>query len=488
MAASTKRRRTRSDRDRCRAAWRWPAAQPSLIAAPQPEADDRSRGAVDLQDRDGQHRRSDHDRADRRHRSAVVDAARAAPHRGPDQLQHDSSRRPPRHADGGDDSTPHRRPRQPIRRHSRHRCVAGDCSSTTVPTTTPESTTTTTDHSPTRRRDTTAPIDSTPDTTPAATTTTVPAPAPRQRPPTTPACARRATPRRTTAPATADTTPADTTPHAAPVAAAEALGTGGTGASRTRPERPDRPPRPPASLRRSPRSSRRTRRSTRATCCTRSTARRSSHSTARCRHGGRCRPRRPTVPTSPSWRRALVALGYDPALKVTVDNHFDSATRTMVKAWQTGLGVEQTGTVTLGSVVFLPSSTTVSAVDQAVGDTVGDGDTVLTLAAPTQEVLVDVPAGDESKVVPGLAVQIGDVQGTVSRLRSADQLRHRRRRGRDRSGNTDRERHQRHRGQGHADVAERRRRVARSRRSIGIAARRHATPCRSRRPTARRSG
>ncbi|MEO8264676.1 MAG: peptidoglycan-binding protein [Ilumatobacteraceae bacterium] len=117
---------------------------------------------------------------------------------------------------------------------------------------------------------------------------------------------------------------------------------------------------------------------------------------------------------------ALVALGYDPALKVTVDNHFDSATRTMVKAWQQGLGVEVTGTVKLGSVVFLPTSTTVSTVARAVGDTVGDGDTVLTLSTPTQQVLVDVPAGDESQVVPGLTVEIGTVQGTVSRLRSAD--------------------------------------------------------------------
>jgi membrane fusion protein, multidrug efflux system len=117
---------------------------------------------------------------------------------------------------------------------------------------------------------------------------------------------------------------------------------------------------------------------------------------------------------------SLVALGYDPQLEVTIDNHFDSATRAMVKAWQQGLGVEETGTVALGSAVFLPSTTTVSAVNQAVGDTIGDGDTVLTLAAPTQEVVVDVPTGDEAQVVPGLGVQIGDVRGTVSRLRSAD--------------------------------------------------------------------
>lgn len=117
---------------------------------------------------------------------------------------------------------------------------------------------------------------------------------------------------------------------------------------------------------------------------------------------------------------SLVALGYDPAQKVVVDSNFDSATRTMVKAWQQGLGVTATGTVALGSIVFLPTTATVSAVARAVGDTVGDGDTVLTLAAPTQQVLIDVPTGDEAQIVPGLEVKIGQVQGAVTRLRSAN--------------------------------------------------------------------
>ena len=117
---------------------------------------------------------------------------------------------------------------------------------------------------------------------------------------------------------------------------------------------------------------------------------------------------------------ALVALGYDPASKVTVDNHFDAATRTMVKAWQQGLGIDETGKVTLRSVVFLPSTTSVTAVEQRVGDSVAEGDAVLQLAAPTQDVVIDVPAGDEAHVVPGLSVKIGDVQGTVTQLRSAD--------------------------------------------------------------------
>jgi peptidoglycan hydrolase-like protein with peptidoglycan-binding domain len=117
---------------------------------------------------------------------------------------------------------------------------------------------------------------------------------------------------------------------------------------------------------------------------------------------------------------ALVALGYDPKGKVNVDNHFDAATRTMVKAWQQGLGIDQTGKVTLGSIVFLPSTTSVTAVEQHVGDRVGEGDAVLQLASPKQDVVIDVPAGDEALVVPGLSVTIGDVQGTVDQLRSAD--------------------------------------------------------------------
>jgi membrane fusion protein, multidrug efflux system len=117
---------------------------------------------------------------------------------------------------------------------------------------------------------------------------------------------------------------------------------------------------------------------------------------------------------------ALVALGYDPSGSVAVDNHFDSATRTMVKAWQQGLGIDQTGKVTLGSVVFLPSTTSVTAVEQSVGDSVGEGDAVLQLATSTQDVVITVPDGDEALVVAGLSVTIGDVQGTVTQLRSAE--------------------------------------------------------------------
>ncbi|MEI7618099.1 MAG: peptidoglycan-binding protein [Actinomycetota bacterium] len=114
----------------------------------------------------------------------------------------------------------------------------------------------------------------------------------------------------------------------------------------------------------------------------------------------------------------LVALGYDSNNKVTVDNHFDSNTAAMVKAWQTGRGDTATGSVPLGSVVFVPTATTVLEVAAKLGGKVSDGTKIVTLAAATQQVVIDVPAADQARVAPGLKVSIGQGDGTVSLLRS----------------------------------------------------------------------
>jgi peptidoglycan hydrolase-like protein with peptidoglycan-binding domain len=117
----------------------------------------------------------------------------------------------------------------------------------------------------------------------------------------------------------------------------------------------------------------------------------------------------------------LVALGYDRSNTMKVDGHFDSATKAAVQRWQAGYGLAVTGSVTLGSVVFLPSASTVSAVQTKIGAAIGEGDKVVSLAASNQDVVIKVPTGDEAFVVPGFAVKIGDVDGTVSLLRSATQ-------------------------------------------------------------------
>ncbi len=67
----------------------------------------------------------------------------------------------------------------------------------------------------------------------------------------------------------------------------------------------------------------------------------------------------------------LVALGFDPSRQIVVDETFDSATTAAVDRWQASLGETQTGTVTLGQVVFLPGAQRVTAVNTALGSTGG---------------------------------------------------------------------------------------------------------------------
>ncbi|MFD4370754.1 peptidoglycan-binding protein [Streptomyces sp. NPDC058486] len=55
-------------------------------------------------------------------------------------------------------------------------------------------------------------------------------------------------------------------------------------------------------------------------------------------------------------KRNLVDLGYADGLGLAVDEKFTRGTETAVKRWQKALGVKQTGTVTLGSVVMLPQA------------------------------------------------------------------------------------------------------------------------------------
>lgn len=116
---------------------------------------------------------------------------------------------------------------------------------------------------------------------------------------------------------------------------------------------------------------------------------------------------------------ALVSLGYDADQTVTVDTRFDTDTEAMVKRWQTGLGVSVTGKVALGSVVFIPKASTVASLSKKVGDSVGDADSMISLAGASQRIIIDVPSGDEQYFVPGLSVRLeGGVDGTVTLLQS----------------------------------------------------------------------
>ncbi|MDQ6745266.1 MAG: peptidoglycan-binding protein, partial [Actinomycetota bacterium] len=72
-------------------------------------------------------------------------------------------------------------------------------------------------------------------------------------------------------------------------------------------------------------------------------------------------------------KQNLVDLGFDSGHTMTIDQSFDAATTAAVERWQAALGQTQTGSVTLGSVAFLPGPRRISAVQGALGSTGGSG-------------------------------------------------------------------------------------------------------------------
>jgi peptidoglycan hydrolase-like protein with peptidoglycan-binding domain len=87
---------------------------------------------------------------------------------------------------------------------------------------------------------------------------------------------------------------------------------------------------------------------------------------------------------------ALLALGFDPDGLLTVDGEFTGRTESMVEDWQESLGVEETGRVELGSVVFIPEPTQIIGVEVVTGDVVTDGRVVVDLAGDEPMTGLDV--------------------------------------------------------------------------------------------------
>ena len=69
----------------------------------------------------------------------------------------------------------------------------------------------------------------------------------------------------------------------------------------------------------------------------------------------------------------LVNLGFDPSHEITVNQTWQSGTTDAVNRWQAALGQDQTGTVTLGQVVFLPGPQLITTVQTLLGSTGASG-------------------------------------------------------------------------------------------------------------------
>jgi peptidoglycan hydrolase-like protein with peptidoglycan-binding domain len=114
----------------------------------------------------------------------------------------------------------------------------------------------------------------------------------------------------------------------------------------------------------------------------------------------------------------LAALGHT---GFTVDEEFTATTADAVERWQADLGLEETGVVDLGRVVFAPGDVRVDSVATGTGQPVRQGDTVLTYSGTAKAVTVALAAADQRVATKGAAVQVTlpddtKVAGTVERV------------------------------------------------------------------------
>lgn len=99
----------------------------------------------------------------------------------------------------------------------------------------------------------------------------------------------------------------------------------------------------------------------------------------------------------------LGKLGYD---GFTVDEEFTSGTAAAVREWQDDRGLDETGVVELGRVVFAPGAVRVDAVEAAEGSAASPGKPVLTYTGTDKAVTAELEASDRRMAEEGAAVEV----------------------------------------------------------------------------------
>jgi hypothetical protein len=105
----------------------------------------------------------------------------------------------------------------------------------------------------------------------------------------------------------------------------------------------------------------------------------------------------------------LVALGYLTSADIAAEPFdFTAYTKAGVEALQAALGVPQTGVLSLGQVVFLPSAARITAVGQntVLGGQAQPGSPILTASSTTRVVTIDLDADQQGDVKVGDKVTI----------------------------------------------------------------------------------
>ncbi|MFG2037927.1 peptidoglycan-binding protein [Dactylosporangium sp. NPDC048998] len=114
----------------------------------------------------------------------------------------------------------------------------------------------------------------------------------------------------------------------------------------------------------------------------------------------------------------LRALGYT---GFTVDDEYTSATAAAVKRWQSDQGLDETGTVELGRVVFVPDAVRITAVAASQGEPAAPGQRILTYTGTAKAVTVALDPADQRLAQQDAAVVVtlpddGTIGGRVTRV------------------------------------------------------------------------
>lgn len=118
----------------------------------------------------------------------------------------------------------------------------------------------------------------------------------------------------------------------------------------------------------------------------------------------------PDGPDVAQLKQNLVSLGYG---RLTVNDHFDTATERAVKRWQTKRGDTATGTVAMTDVVYAPGPIRVADLQASLGDPARPG-TLLHATGTNPIVDVSIPVAQEYLIKPGDQVTVILPDGTTT--------------------------------------------------------------------------
>jgi peptidoglycan hydrolase-like protein with peptidoglycan-binding domain len=104
--------------------------------------------------------------------------------------------------------------------------------------------------------------------------------------------------------------------------------------------------------------------------------------------------------------RNLRDMGYDPDGTMTVDGDFDADTADAVERWQEDLGLEETGVVERGRVVFMPGARRVATIQATLGPRAGPGTPIMATTGTVRSMTVDLDARRQDLVHVGAKEQV----------------------------------------------------------------------------------